>query len=348
MRWILLSLFVSCSSFAASSSLNDLTPALVRIRMQKDIEVFPIVSGSSFKKIGERIWRLHGEKLIYAGKNLPPNNYIIKREDGKFDIIGVVGFNDYLTGVVANEMPLNWPIEALKSQAVVARSYALAKISERKNATFQLESNQADQVFSSSISARAKQAVLSTQGVVLLRPDGNVLKAFYHSDCGGQTVSASSVWGAQTFDSGTAKDPWCASRKSNQWNFEISRADFFNRLGVSDTGVDENQHYTRKEQLIAVGEQFFPVQKLREIFGFFKIKSAVDNLEIMADTVKINGQGFGHGAGLCQWGTLAQAKLGKTYIQVLEHYYSKAKIVQNNYRLSFNLPLNLAKKTVSN
>ena len=260
----------------------------------------------------------------------------------------MVDFNDYLTGVVASEMPTSWPAEALKSQAVVARSYALAKINERKNSTYQLEADQADQVFSSSISASAKQAVVSTQGVVLLRPDGQILKAFYHSDCGGQTVPASTVWGDKAFDSGTAKDPWCATRKSNQWSFEIARADFFSRLGVPDSGLIESQHYSNKNQLISVGEQFFSAQKLRELFGFFKIKSTADNVEITADTVKINGQGFGHGAGLCQWGTLEQAKMGKTYIQVLEHYYSKAKIVQDNYRLSFNLPLNLAKKTVSN
>ena len=92
----------------------------------------------------------------------------------------------------------------------------------------------------------------------------------------------------------------------------------------------------------------FSAQKLREIFGFAKIKSAINKLEFEGSEVKISGQGFGHGAGLCQWGSKSQALLGEDYLQLLEHYYPKAKILREKPRIALVLNNSAARFPVSN
>lgn len=320
-----------------------LTPAVVRVRMQKDLDVFPNIPGALYKKLSENLWSLKGDNLTINNKNLPRNNFIFRKDSGVYDIIALVEFNEYLAGVVSREMPASWPIEALKAQAVVARSYALARIKERNNKLFHLESDQLDQVYSASNSYKTKRAVDETMNLILVDQRGTVVKAFYHSDCGGETIPASEIWGSSAPDTGTAKDPWCAFKKSNKWNFEIDKNEFMNRLELSQLNNQMNQIYG-KRQMIPVGELFFSVQKLREIFGFYNIRSSADSIEVADDKVKITGSGFGHGAGLCQWGTLAQVKMGRGYLDIIEHYYPKAKIVKE----SFFLTQNTVSNTVSN
>lgn len=329
-------LFIAAIIFVVCDSDAEPQPSLVRIRMEKELLELPKIPGSFLKQISDNVWNLRGASLVFNNRPLPQNNFVIKKENGKFDIIAVLEFNDYLASVLASEMPRGWPLEVFKAQAVVARSYALARIKERKSKVFHLESDQTDQVYNVLSTPKTRQAVAETNGVVLFDPKGAVLKAYYHSDCGGETVSATQVWGDRAFDSGTAKDPWCALKKTNQWKFEISKSEFTDKLEIPV--LQKQPFYSgRKMQALLIGESSFSVQKLREIFGFYKIRSSADSMEISNSKVKITGQGFGHGVGLCQWGALAQVKLGKSYIKVIEHYYPRAQIVSDSSYLSLNL-----------
>lgn len=319
---------VSFLVFASNASTAEPVPAWVRIRMHKELVDFPAIQGAEIRQVGNNVWGFRGDNLKFNNKFLPHNNFITRKPNGRFDVISVLPFNDYLAGVVGSEMPVSWPLEALKAQAVVARSYALAKIRERNSRTFHLESDQNDQVFLLSNSPKTKLAVADTNGITLRKNNGSVLKAYYHADCGGETVKASDVWGPYEIDSGTALDPWCASKKSNQWNFEIAKDEFLQKLNLNGLESQTN-NYTDKTQFLNLGGIAFSVQKLRELFGFYKIRSSVDSIEVGQEKVKITGQGFGHGAGLCQWGTLAQVRMGKSYLQVLNHYYPKVKLVRD-------------------
>lgn len=346
--WVLLNLvIIFLIIFVNENSSAYLNPALVRIRMHKELTEFPKVPGAHLKQISVNIWALNGDSLKINYKYLPHNNFIIKNKNGRYDVISVLQFNEYLAGVVGSEMPVVWPLEALKAQAVVARSYTLARIKERSSKLFHLDSDQNDQVFLLNNSSKTKMAVAQTDGVILRTLGGAVVKAYYHSDCGGETVRASDVWGANEADTGTAKDPWCAEKKSNKWNFEMAKNEFLQKIEMKS--LDSQTNYIgHKAQFISLGGVDYTIQKLREIFGFFRIRSSVNMIEINEDKIKITGQGFGHGAGLCQWGTLAQVRQGRSYLEVLAHYYPKAKIAKDSLRLSLNLPMNLPRNTVSN
>ncbi len=292
-------IILACFVFWGQDSFSQ--NVFVRVRTQKNLESKPVLPEG----------------------NMKIKNVIRRKENGLFDVITIVPFNDYLAGVVSKEMPLSWPKEALKAQAVVARSYVLARMQERQNKPFHVESDQMDQVFNLTNSKKAYQAVLETENIFLTDGNQRILKAFYHSDCGGQTVPANLVWfGA--IDSGTAVDSWCESKEKNKWQYLIPRSE------VATEDFLKFKKY-RKKIIEAAG---ISIQKLREKFGFDQIRNAPDQIEITGEDIIISGQGYGHGAGLCQHGTFEQAQLGRSFLDIIKHYYPKAIISDSKVRLA--------------
>lgn len=325
-------------SFAQAQQIFQI-PETVRVRTFKNLREWPQIKGAHVVGLNDYAWSATGADLKFQGKKLSTQNVILKN-GGDFEIISVFEFNRYLTGVVASEMPVNWPMEALKAQAVVARSFTLAKLLEKsgnksQRRYFDMEADVSDQMFAVTESLRASMAVIETDGVTLNDRRGQTLKAFYHSDCGGETVNANEVWGGGGFQSGTARDPWCLARPSSAWSFEMDKAEFFKRLGLSaDSAYTGKLNWVGRSQLVSIMGLTFSVQKLRQIFGFSKLKSTPSQLEIGEQKVRFTGQGFGHGAGLCQWGSRAQALKGRGYRDILSHYYPNAILTQAKPRMA--------------
>lgn len=341
--WFIAAVLFFHPTIWAANFINSTSFFTIRVRLVKEITAFPHISTGKTKKIFSHVWSLEGQKLFFQKKQLAEKNFIIENSNGKFEIIGLFDLNSYLTGVISKEMPLSWPVEALKAQAVVARSFALARIGERKNKTFHLDADQMDQVFEVSSSEKAKLAVFQTDDIILKDKNNKVLKAYYHADCGGQTVPASKVW-PNAIDSGTATDPWCAGRKSNAWSFSIAANEFNSRLGLSQNDGEAAivaESFKSKIQTLEISQQVFSVQKLRQIFGFSTIRNSPSAINAIDGEIQIVGKGFGHGAGLCQWGSLAQAKLGLGFAQILQHYYPDAVLSMNAMKLTKNIASDL-------
>lgn len=313
-----LTLFVSAQVLAQNGS----EFSQVRVRIQKDLTQYPKNLTANF---GPHIRKYE----------------VVHKENGKFDVVEVVPLTHYLAGVVSKEMPLAWPAEALKAQAVVARSYLFTRMSERRDKLFHVENDQMDQVFEWTDSAKAYQVVLATDDVVL-SSNKKVVKTFYHSDCGGQTVPADKVW-IGAVDLGTTQDPWCGNRSSNQWSFAVPTSEFTAETAAKETF--EAAYFKKK----LVRFEDWSVQKLRQVFGFSKIRSSPDTVEVNEDVVTFTGRGFGHGVGLCQWGSLYMAKKGRTYMDILTHYYPKAEILKiqslliKNYLTNNEIPKTINK-----
>lgn len=343
-RFILILLVIQGFSFSILANVitHEINYSNIRVRLFKELEQFPHIQNAQAKVIAHRVWAIDGTHLTFQDKKLSSKNFILKKENGRFDLIGVFDFNKYLAGVVSKEMPLRWPLEALKAQAVIARSYALSRMSERKNKIFHLDTDQMDQVFAVTTSEKANLAVALTDQIVLKNHAGKVLKAFYHADCGGQTIPASKVW-SDALDTGTAIDPWCAARRSNEWSFEIPKAELEQRLNEGATEPTQTEaslqvaeKYQGRIQTLKWAESFFPVQKLRQIFGFSNLRNSPQSVSESETSWVFKGKGFGHGVGLCQWGSLAQARLGRSYTQILEHYYPEAHLSNTTLKLSQN------------
>lgn len=269
----------------------------VRVRIEKDLTQYPKNLSARFGSQSRRYEVIH-------------------KENAKFDVIEVVPLTHYLAGVVSKEMPLAWPVEALKAQAVVARSYLFSRMNERRDKVFHVDADQMDQVFQWTTSDKAYLVVAETEDIVL-SVNKKIVKTFYHSDCGGQTLPADKVW-VGAVDLGTTQDPWCQTRVSNQWSFSVPASEFQNK------DVFEAAYFKNK----MVRFEDWSIQKLRQVFGYSKIRSSPENVEVSDATVTFSGRGFGHGVGLCQWGSLYMAKKGRTYMDILTHYYPKAEILK--------------------
>lgn len=274
----------------------------VRVRVQKDLNQYP-------------------QNLAQRFGPFLRKYEVLRKDNNKFDVIEVVPMTHYLAGVVSKEMPLAWPAEALKAQAVVARSYLFSRMNERQGKLFDVESDQMDQVFEWTNSAKAYEVVRATDDIVLSK-NKKVVKTFYHSDCGGQTLPADKVW-AGSIDLGTAQDPWCGERSKNQWTYSVPVSELLDKE-ASAKEVFEAGYFKKK----LVRFEDWGVQKLRQVFGFAKIRSSPDTVEVVDNMVTFSGRGFGHGVGLCQWGSLYMAKKGRTYSDILTHYYPKAEILK--------------------
>lgn len=321
------SYFIVTFAFALLLSTQSLAQnpseyAFVRVRIQKDLPQYPKNLTANF---GQYIRKYE----------------VVHKENEKFDVVEIVPLTHYLAGVVSKEMPLAWPIEALKAQAVVARSYLFSRMGERRDKLFHVENDQMDQVFEWTDSAKAYQVVLATDDVVL-SSNKKVVKTFYHSDCGGQTVPADKVW-TGAVDLGTTQDPWCGSRSSNQWSFAVPTSEF------AAKDIFEAAYFKKK----LVRFEDWGIQKLRQVFGFSKIRSSPDTVEVNEDVVTFTGRGFGHGVGLCQWGSLYMAKKGRTYMDILTHYYPKAEILKiqslliKNYLTNNEIPKTINKSVTA-
>lgn len=301
-------------SKASSSTESGFSPLAVRVRTQKDL---------SFSK--EQLSKFETSRYQPEIKKNIKITYF-ERSSGLFDEIKWVPFEDYLAGVVSKEMPLAWPLEALKAQAVVARSYVLYQMLQRRDKHFDVDSNQMDQMFSFVDSPKAYQAVHLTDGVVIQTATGKLVKAYYHSDCGGETIPAPKVW-AGTLDTGTAKDIWCEKRSKNRWDVFFTKAEILKDLNELSSSFSAESIEVEKIRHKVIAVASVPVQKIRESLGFNVIRGSPTKVEITDEGIHFHGAGYGHGVGLCQWGTLAQVKEGRTYLEVLSHYYPKALVM---------------------
>ena len=121
---------------------------------------------------------------------------MIQNKDGKLTVINNVDIEDYIKGVLPSEMPSGWETEALKAQAIAARSFALANLGKRAKYGYDLNDTTEDQVYggASSETSKTNQIVDDTKGLVLIY-DLKIIPAYYSASAGGQTINASAAWG---------------------------------------------------------------------------------------------------------------------------------------------------------
>ncbi len=351
MRWIACSLFYIITLISASIWAR---PEVVRVRIKTNIsrvflsglnirligheERFSKVSIPQTKQMqishvmvaGKNYWQVsqgnstelkevmtlmvQGENLRQDSTELPNKILLQEGEDGQIDTIGIVPMEEYVFSVLASEMPLRWPIETLKAQAIAIRSYTMAILNARKDKNFHMESSVLDQVYKKIASNadqklldKARSAVKATEGVFLLNRKGNVLKAFYHSDCGGRTVLASSVWRQEKDnDAGVAVDTSCPSNPMARWSYNISKQKFASLMLNFIGDIRSNE--------------------FRKILGFMNLKSTHFEMIDKADQIEFVGKGFGHGVGMCQWGSRTLGLRSFSYQRILKHYYPLASL----------------------
>lgn len=236
---------------------------------------------------------------------------------------------DYLTGVIMGEMPASYPLEALKAQAVAARTYTLRRM-ERGGvlsddpavcqAYIPVES--AEERFGEQAAEyleKLRLAVDETDGQVLTY-EGELISATYFSCSGGRTESAQAVWGSEVPYLVSVDSPGEEAASGYESTVTMSREEFMDTLGVASAGVS-GVTYTDGGgvQTMEIGGKTFTGVELREKLG---LKSTRFTMELTAGTVTFSVQGYGHRVGLSQNGARVMAEDGADYETILKWYYT--------------------------
>ena len=253
-------------------------------------------------------------------------------------VVNELPLEEYLIGLINCEISSAWPMEAVKSQAVIARSYAVFQKQARRGAPYQLESSVMDQVYNGSDleDSRAARGVQETAGEVLLFDD-KVIQAFYHSNCAGHTEASKNVWGMSIAYLRGVPCQYCIESNPIRWEQNIPLAKVETALraaGFQVSGLKELKVQGRNEsgrvQEVAVGSArgrvAVPGAAFRKALGYTAVKSTNFEIRVSGDDCLISGSGNGHGVGLCQWGAKQRATDGFQYHEILSYYYPGVKL----------------------
>ncbi len=288
----------------------------------------------------------NAQSLIIRGGPLPKdrinfreNNYrgaikVIATENG-FQAINIIPLDDYLKGMLASEMSPSWPIEALKAQAVSSRTYALYMIAHPKASEFDLEKSTQDQVYTGADveGERVREALEGTKDEYL-EINGDPIKSYFHSRCGGSTETAESVWSYK--DTTHQKRVVCAYCQKNpqKWNVLVKIKDILRYFKFPDaTAVDlkaiNRSPSGRINSLKIISgkeEKKIPADYFRSLIGYTRLKSTKFTWKKSGEEIEFEGSGAGHGVGMCQWGARGMATEGKSYEEILKHYYPQSQL----------------------
>jgi stage II sporulation protein D len=302
-----------------------------------------VTQGDKISRLNNLFLEIRSEstKVRISGFEVPaPALLSVKGQNNSVDVVSAIKFDEYLEGVMSGEMPAGWPMEALKAQAVAARSYTLSQMHARQREIYQLEGSILDQAFSISTTdtqrEKIRRAIAATENMVLFK--GNeILKAYYHSDCGGQTEDPEHIWGEgdrKKFAQGV-KDPNCAFNPNSKWNLEVTFeelkafSDFKALKNIKDVKV-VSRTPSQRADLIAFNDGDNEVvvtgNDLRKILGYGKLKSTLFSMVKKEKSLVFIGRGFGHGSGLCQFGAKYLAEQGASVREILKHYYPTARL----------------------
>ncbi|OHD63212.1 MAG: hypothetical protein A2176_11625 [Spirochaetes bacterium RBG_13_51_14] len=254
-------------------------------------------------------------------------------------VINVLHIHEYLVSVVPGEIPADWEEEALKAQAVAARTYTYYHLlAGRKNPQpYDLDATAQSQVYRgmNDEKPRTTEAVASTAGVVIVY-DYQPIISYFHSTCGGRTTDDRYVWNQRDLPYLTGvRCGYCGESTKFLWEYILTLDEI--REAVSKTyraiGRIRNIAFRKKDDRVLEivihhnrGVTRISGNNFRLLFPPEKIRSLYFTSKQYNKGLILTGHGWGHGVGLCQWGARGMAQKGFTYREILKHYYSGVEI----------------------
>lgn len=264
--------------------------------------------------------------------------YLIRQEQ-----VIHLNLEDYLVGSVAAEMPAAFGLEALKAQAVCARTYAIRKIIN--GSTYPLGAELSDDINSCqayrsqqdlhkmpiALQKQIYRAVKETRGEVMLY-QGKPIDALYHSTCGGRTESAAAVWIKDCPYLQSVKCEYCWNSAHYYTVHRFSAQQINQIFGWASDGrvhvkIMDKTPSGRVKNLL-VNNRMVSGESFRKLLG---LPSTWFSFEMAKDGIIISNRGYGHGVGMCQYGAGGMAKAGKNYHQILNKYYQNIEFYKIPY-----------------
>ena len=245
----------------------------------------------------------------------------------------------YLRGVLPREMASSWPAQALRAQAVAARTYALYHALLRQRDHFDLYATTTSQVYGGPEAEhpRCTAAVIETAGQVLVA-SGQVALPLYHANSGATVAACAEVWGGGPPHLPQHGDIFSQGKPGEVWSRQVPAAQLCEALAAFGFGLGAIDTLTPRArgasgrisrlEIAAGGERLqLSGNSFRLMAGPGLIRGADFTVEREDDTFVFKGRGYGHGVGMSQWGAHAMARGGSSYPEILAFYYPGTEIV---------------------
>ena len=265
--------------------------------------------------------------------------YILERGE-----IMEVPFETYLQGVLGGEMPNNWPLEALKAQAIIARTFTMDFLLTRKSkyegADISSDVTEAQAWNETAVNESIIQAVNETRGEVVAY-GSTYAKTWYHAHGGGKTAFAREGFGTKGEEPEHTKvvdsrDSLDAPTEYRIWRANFSKKevrDACQQLGKNPGVIDRIEIIERgpsgRATTLRIDRIEVGVAAFRMKVGSKKMRSTlIDHIELKKNSILIQGRGFGHGVGMSQWGALELAKQGYIAEEIIHYYFKNIDLVR--------------------
>jgi len=304
--------------------------------------------------------------VMFNQAQYPGRLRLVSRTDlapNAIDVVNDVLLEQYLPGVVAAELFSHWSIQTFAALAVAARSFACCEhafFNDRRH--YDLTNTAASQMYAGAVDhERARRAVNTTRGVVLVWND-RLVPGYYASCCGGQPAAAVDAIGPNPINdiaplAGAANVDACRQAPVYEWTIkrtvheitrrlttwaEVNHIKPLSRFTRVKAIVVADRHHTGRARLHTIvdrtgAEMKLPARHLRRACNYTgrglrapkePLLSSNVEVTIKRSTVTFKGRGFGHGAGLCQYGAQALAKSGERFQSILRTYYPEVELMR--------------------
>jgi stage II sporulation protein D len=261
-------------------------------------------------------------------------------------VINVIPVDVYTVGVLSGEVPASWPLEALKAQAVVSRTYAYSRILRHQNSPFDAGSSEMYQKYEYGEGSPAiEEAVTATRNEVLLYGD-EPIEVFFHSCSGGRTESSRNVFQDDLPYLRSIPDPYCAKDDRFAWSYRVDAEQIgriLKELGVVDDPAVTVRDIRAAEKTGSGRVKDFLIsleQGTQVVVGGNQLRLALDPTSFKSLLITriegertsngmsflFQGRGYGHGVGMSQWGAKGMADRGFSYRKILAYYYPGTRI----------------------
>jgi len=301
----------------------------------------PILSGCSYRKEASGLeWRDANVKAPELPDKLETNQEgipILKVYDVDSGKIEETDIETYVTGVVAGEMKNSWPLEALKAQAILARTFVLkfcdTKESKYEGADISTDVSEAQAYAPQNINERVIRAVGETRGMVM-SDEGEFPYAWFFAHAGGVTELPSIALDFSGEDPDyleVEESPDSPKAPEDVKNWSVTFTEEQVVRACAETGlkvktvdsieIGERGESGRAKTLLVNGESV-SAPSFRIAIGANQLKSTlIDKIQHEDNNISFAGRGFGHGVGMSQWGAYAMAEEGKNVTEIITHYF---------------------------
>ena len=309
----------------------------------KSVEIGPLGGARRVENVGGRLisggtdlgvrWSPKGRGPWKVGGRNVRGHIAVRAESGRIQVLNRVNLESYVASTVGGEMSPSWPKEALRAQAVAARTYVLHEAAKRRSRDWDVRATVASQVYRG-IAAESNETLAAAKATrsEVLTYAGEPILAVFHSTAGGRTATAAEVWGEDLPYLRVVDVQEEDEAPHTYWRTQFGREDLEKVLsaaavevtslrGLSVTRRTRSGRVQRLEVRGEKGLEELSGARLRRLVSSLGLRSTLFDVKTTTDGFAFVGSGYGHGVGMSQWGARSLAERGESYQRILARFY---------------------------